>query len=469
MVAALMAAAALFGVLALPAAAMPGPSSMTLGFVDDPAFQDPSSASAAHWLSIARGMGSTNVRLGIIWADIAPPTRPVRFNAGDPRDPAYRFGALDAAVRNAAAHGQAIALVVIHAPLWAEGPGMPSTAFPGSWEPSASALGAFAHALAVRYSGSFPDPQGHRRKLPRVTRFQAWNEPNMDRYVSPQWYRDTSTGAIVPASPGIYRSMLNAFYAGVKSVQPRATVLSAGTAPYGGAPGATVMKPVVFLRSLFCLSDRLKPLGCTNPPHFDVLDHHPYALTPTSHAHDPDNISIPDFDKIFRILHAAQHYGLALPHGPKQVWCTELDWSSGPPADTPALQARYLPLGFYELWRQGISHVYWFQLEDPIKDNSFVTGGLFNRTGVAKPAAAAYRFPFASIHVPGHAKQVIVWGRAPTSGTVVIQKLVRGRWKRVLSLRTTSGGIFYTQRKLGLQSVLRAVIAGLASPSYTTA
>src|SRR5204863_108897 len=84
----------------------------------------------------------------------------------------------------------------------------------------------------------FPDPQRPGVSLPRVRYWQAWNEPNLTNFLTPQWSR--RHGHLVAASPGIYRHLLNAFYAGVKAARRSDVVVTAGTAPFGdhrrGAP-----------------------------------------------------------------------------------------------------------------------------------------------------------------------------------------------------------------------------------------
>ena len=137
-----------------------------------------------------------------------------------------------------------------------------------------------------------------------------------------------------PASPTIYRQLLNAFYAAVKRVSPSNFVVTAGTAPYGDPPGGQRMPPVEFDRDLFCLRDDadLTPISCPDPPHLDALSHHPYGIGgPLWHALNPDDAAVPDVYKIARVLHAAERVGHVLPAGPKQLWVTEISWDSSPP------------------------------------------------------------------------------------------------------------------------------------------
>jgi hypothetical protein len=464
------------GAAARPAAAMPGPSSIATGLVDDTTFEGQSGSLRATWLTQAQKLGSSWVRMTVPWFVVAPARPGGGFHAPNAADPHYNWGFLDAAVRDATARRQHILLMVMEAPSWAVGQHPSSPSFAPVWQPSASAFGQFAHALAQRYSGRFPDPLKPGRHLPTVSSFQAWNEPNLRTALMPQWTR--SRGHWVSASPAWYRGMLNAFYAGVKSVQRHATVLAAGLAPYGDPPGVDRTPPVVFLREMLCLSgDHLRRERCPNPAHFDAIDEHPYALTPTLPARNRTDVSVPDFGKLRRVLTAARRAHRALPSGPKQIWMTELDWTSKPPDPAGVainLQARYVSLAFYELWRQGISHMFWFLIRDlPYK--SLAGAGLYFRTGAAKPSAGAFRFPFVALRaVQPHARQtstirtLTLWGRAPRAGRVTIQLRRGHRWRSVVRLRTTRGGVFYAQRKFAAHSVLRAQQGKLTSLGFSS-
>src|SRR5262249_49515060 len=160
----------------------------------------------------------------------------------------------------------------IDAPRWAEAAGGPlQEEQNGAWEPNANALQQFATALARRYSGSYPDPANPAHALPRVSYFQAWAEPNLEAHLAPQWTK--SGGSWVSTGPAIYRSLLNAFYAGIKSVSSNNLVITGGFAPYGGPPGSVRTHPAAFVRGLLCLNGRsaLTPMPCPNPAHYDVL------------------------------------------------------------------------------------------------------------------------------------------------------------------------------------------------------
>ena len=449
---------------------LPGLPSLSTGIVDDGTFRDGTTDTRNVWLSRAQQIGSSSVRIAIDWANVVSSAPRRFFRASNPADRNYDFSLIDASVQAAVAHHQQVLLMVYHAPVWAEGPNRPSPQLvsPGSWYPSPKAFGAFAHAVALRYSGRFRDPRNRHAFLPRVRYFQAWNEPNLAGYLSPQYGR-TTRGAYVLLSPVIYRAMLNAFYAAVKIVQPDSHVFAAGTAPFGDGPGQHTgrMSPGVFLQGLFCVTPALRRSACSGgPPHLDGLDHHIYS-PPLYHAAIPGDIGIPDLNRIWRIVRAAQRLHTVLPAGQKSLWVTEVGWQSTPPDPVHlAEQAHYLALDLYEFWSQRVSRVFWFLIRDPVVPPGEFTanGGLYFMNGSPKPAAAAYRFPF--VAVPAGHRRLTLWGTAPAVGTVVIQQHVGRGWKSILRLRTTSGGIFYSQIRLRGRPQLRATIGGSASPPW---
>ena len=366
-------------------------------------------------------------------------------------------------------------LELVAPPLWALGPNAPKWAPIDSWRPSARDLGAFARALATRYSGRYADPLLPGRRLPRVTNFQILNEPNLGLNLSPQWTKSPS-GTYIPTGAQLYRGLLNAGYRNIKAVQPRAVVVAGGLAPYGDPVHVHTpprylnrMPPVVFLRELLCLHGaRLKPERCPHPAHLDGLDHHPYGVSPTVHAISPNDAAVPDIGRLTRVLRAAQRLHRVLPRGPKSLWVTELDWDTNPPDPASRLslttQARYLSLAFYELWRQGVGHVFWFLLRDAPYSGPLRGSGLYFLNGRAKPSASAFRFPFVAVRRHG---ATIVWGRSPRRGQVLIQRRTGGTWRTLKRLRTRGGGIFYASLRLRRHLLLRAVQRGVDSRPFS--
>ena len=257
-------------VVAAPAGA--ATRGLEVGFTDD-LFTSANAADRGWSLDAARSSGASIVRINLFWRSVAP-TKPA--TPQNPADPAYRWTNYDAGVRDAQARGLTVLLTITGAPPWAEGPGRSNSAAIGTWKPNAAALGDFAVAAARRY--------------PSVTRWQVWNEPNLSNHLAPQWTR--RKGKYVSAAAPRYRSMLNAAYAGLKSVNRGNTVVVGGAAPYGDPPGGSRTRPLTFWETV--LKRRTS---------FDVFAHHPYSVSaPRRHALSPKDVSVPDVSRLTRAV-----------------------------------------------------------------------------------------------------------------------------------------------------------------------
>ncbi|MGZ4250939.1 MAG: hypothetical protein ACXVUE_21865, partial [Solirubrobacteraceae bacterium] len=429
-------------------------------------------AADATWIPRAVAEGAGIVRVNVIWSRVAPRIRPGSFDPADPSSPGYDWTTVDAAVRNLSSRGIQVLLNFWGAPTWAQGPGAPAGGARGSWRPDAAALASFATAAALRYSGHFPDPLRPGAVLPRVRYWQPWNEPNLAYYLAPQWIR--AGGHWAPASPGMYRGLLNAFYSAVKRVSSSNFVVTAGTAPYGDPPGGQRMPPVAFDRSLFCLraNARLTPTSCPDPPHLDALSHHPYGISgPLWHALNADDAAVPDVYKLARVLHAAERAGHVRPAGAKRLWVTEVSWDSSPPdpQGVPAAQqARWLEQALYVLWRQGVDTVLWLQIVDSPPVPSYgatYQSGLYYLGGTPKPAAQAYRFPFVTRRLSRG--RIQAWGRAPRTGKIAIEQRRGTRWTGLRRLMMRVDQVFSVVLPMHGRATLRAQASPVTSLAWT--
>src|SRR2546421_718887 len=420
---------------------------LTTGFTD-PAFTNAGGGRSARFQEAAAA-GARIVRIDLSWWSVAG--SPIAGDASNPANPGYDWSASDAAARDAAASGLNVLFNIFRAPPWAEGPGRPGGIEPGTWKPNAAAFGQFARAAALRYSGNYPDPLQPGRNLPRVRYWGAWNEPNIVQMITPQW----EGGA--PASPAIYRALLNAFYAGVKSVSGSNLVIGGAMSPYGDPPGGPRMPPALFARELFCAH------GCSDPPHLDAFDHHPYDVGgPARRALNADDVSTPDMGKLTKILRGAERSGRVAPRGRKRLWVTELSWESNPPdpAGIPILQhARWVEYGFYTLWRAGVDTVLWYQVRDEAPGTigyqfTFQSGIEFNN-GSPKPDTLSFRFPFVSQRI--NKKKIRVWGKSPSGGRGTVQRRAGGGWRTLAVLRPGANRVFYAVVKYAGRSDLRAI------------
>jgi hypothetical protein len=261
--------------------------------------------------------------------------------------------------------------------------------------------------------------------------------------------------------------MLSAFYRGVKSVGGEALVVSAGTAPFGDAhPLGERIMPARFVREMLCLREagrRLLQTRCPSPPRFDVLAHHPYSVgSPRRRALNADDVSIPDLGKLSRLLRAAERTGGALPRIRHRLWVTEVSYDSGPPDPDGvplAAHARYLARSLYELWRQGVDTIVWFQVRDQAPVPSYAASnqsGVFFRDGRPKPAQRAFRFPLVAWR--GERGRIRVWGRAPVAGRVAIERRTPSGWRTLRSFSVNARSTFLSQFKYDGSLRLRATV-----------
>jgi len=414
-------------------------------------------------VSRIRESGARLARIPVDWREVVSADPAPGFDAADPASPEYHFALIDAAVRSVVSAGLTPLLVVSHAPAFAEASSRWPFAYPGSWDPSPEALRAFATALALRYSGHFPDPLDPARPLPRVRFFQGWNEPNLARYLEPQWV--AVEGHWQPFSPSLYRELLNGFYAGVKDVEPDDVVIAAGVAPNGEPAGVGRMTPLQFLRSLLCLTPATTPGsgGCPDPPHFDALDFHPLSVgNPDVPAPSSLEVSIADAAKITGLLARAERAHTALPVGRKQVWVTELNWESAPQSPQgvpPRLQALWVSRALHRLWVAGVSVVAWQFLVDPFPGARVGTptggvvevprpAGLYAAAANGNPAEATpkpflrgFTLPFDPLRV--NAARVRVWAllNAPHQPAVLQSRGRGARWRTIARLRADGAGV----------------------------
>ena len=433
-------------------------------------YSSPDAGVRDFWLDRSVDAGARLVGTNAVWSLIAPAIPGVGFDATSPSDPRYDWRALDTRVRDAAAHGLDTVLILGSAPEWAEGPGRPSTAAApaGTWKPDPRAFGDFATALARRYSGSFPDPVNAGAPLPRVRYYRIWNEPNLTEYLTPQWSGSR------PASPKRYRLLLNAAYASIKGVNRSNLVIAPGTAPYGDKPGEERMRPVTFLRSMFCLTARLGPARCDAPAHLDVLAHHPINQgAPTRHAVNRNDATTSDLPRFTRVLRAARRHGRVLPRGAKPLWVTEFWWASKPPSSygvSPARQARWLEQALYLFWKQRVKVAMWLFLRDPPNPELIVSSGLYSISDRPKPALRAFRFPFVVDRAARPGPSARAWGMAPEAGPVTIQVRRAGGWKTVKRFAHRRPGVFVTNLPVPRGATLRALTrSGQASLPWKVA
>ena len=228
--------------------------------------------------------------------------------------------------------------------------------------------GQFARAVATRYSGCFDG-------LPQVRYYQAWNEPNLSIYLTPQYKGKRSV------APEIYRRLLNSFYAGR---QGRRSRQRRDHRRHGALrrPARRRPDPPADL-SAQCPLPRghahLREAKCPSKAKFDVLAHHPINTTgqPTQRRSTATTPRSPTSARCARSCDARSAATRSASRGHHPLWATEIWWSSKPPDPRglrPRKQALYIEQALYLLWRQGAKVVINLQARDPAYQRGAAAG-----------------------------------------------------------------------------------------------
>lgn len=460
-------------------------------------------------LQVLRTLGVQRLRVGVLWYRIAPNSssrqRPSHFNAGDPAAyPAANWASYDTLVRDAAQVGIKLNFDLggVGAPAWAT-KRAPKPSLALTWYPSASDFGAFAHAVAKRYSGSYKPP-GSASALPRVNYWSIWNEPNVGASgLAPQ------VAGGVEVAPRLYRNMADAAYKALgQTSHKRDTILVGELASTGHAnPGFSLgMQPLRFLRALYCVGSNYKPLsgkaassrGCPtttsasrkfrsqNPVLFQATgwSHHPYRVTSTAPPNtpspkaDPDWVTMADLPKLERDLDKAQRaYGSNKRYN---IYLTEYGYNTDPPqsgnAVSPDTQATYLNQAEYIAWHdKRVKTLTQYTLRDSATNlnifSSYAAGLEFSN-GSPKPSFQAYTLPLWLPKTSASAgKSLEVWGCikpahfAGSGGAEIqFQPASGGDFTPVTTATTRSGCYFDKQVKFPGSGTVRLAYGDPAFP-----
>jgi hypothetical protein len=449
------AAAWVCGLAALAAAALAAAAPPALGssgqrsIVEDnqSLLRDP-----AGTLARLRLLGVQLVRLSLFWSSVAPDAGsrrpPRRFDAADPAAyPARAWTVWDTIIDDATADGIAIDLDPQGpAPRWALGGGEPRGATNRNWEPSAADYGQFVHALGIRYSGRYIPP-GDSSPLPRVSFWSVWNEPDYGPSLAPQGVPGHLT---VENSPRMYRNLVDAAWSALHQTGHGSDTFLFGELAPRGKPFWGVfsgMKPLVFLRAMYCLDGRYRPLrgtaaairGCPTtvagsrrfPAQHPALFHatgisdHPYMrwYPPNREAQpDPDYSTLGEIGSFERALDRIQAaYGS---HARLPIWDTEFGYLTDPPKRhdqypwvSTETAAYYLDWAEYLSWRdariQSFDQYLLYDPEPPLPSNDWggFASGLLTYAGAQKPTYSAFRLPlYLPVTTARRGQPLEVWG-----------------------------------------------------------
>ncbi len=353
--------------LALPASALAAPKMWT-GFQDDQNFRWASDR--AEVLDRAAASGTTIIRTTVEWAQVAP-TRPAR--PGNPFEPAYRLDDLDEFVRAAEARGIEVLISIWGTPGWANGNRGKNVA-PRKMKD----LRLFARALARRYSGRFAG-------YPYVGFYSLWNEPNLNRFLAPQFDQQGRSVA-----PRIYAKMFRAAYRGIKAGNKQALVAIGETSPQGRdrpSPGSV---------SDSHSPGRFAQLVAQSRPRvsFDAYAHHPYStkvrFSPRQRVRWP-NVN---WSRLARFERSIDRW-FAKKEIP--IWITEYGHQTRPERSgglTHKQQAKFAKQALTIARRDPrIAMFIWFIYRDsPTQGKQWEgAGGLVRHTNAAKPSLARFR------------------------------------------------------------------------------
>lgn len=415
-------------------------------------------------LQAMRELGVDRVRLSVRWAEIAPDPnsthRPTGFDGSDPASyPAMNWAPFDQVVQDAQQLGIGLDFDLLGGvPRWAEGRGVPRSVLNTTWEPSARDFGAFVRAVATRYSGSYNpttdslDP-GDPDDLPRVSFWSVWNEPDYGPSLAPQGRPGQLT---VQHSPEMYRGLVDAAWSALHATGHADDTFLFGELAPRGKPYWGVfsgMKPLVFLRDMYCLNDRYAKLrgraarlrGCpataagsrrfraANPALFEAtgFSDHPYSryFAPDREPdNDPDYTSLADIGQLERALdRVTRAYGSRTRF---PIWNTEYGYITSPPKISPdpsshpveyyvspAVAAAYLNQAEYMSYADPrLRSFAQYLLQDPLPrtkatDYGGFASGLLTYSGADKATYYAWRMP---LYLPDTTQSsggsLLVWG-----------------------------------------------------------
>jgi hypothetical protein len=290
----------------------------------------------------------------------------------------YNWTAIDRVISRATARGLSVIGTIAYTPAWARPSGTSDKTPPSDPADFAS----FARAVAARYA-----PQG-------AHAWEIWNEPNIPMFWQPK--------PDVPA----YTSMLKQAYAAIKSVDPAATVISAGLAPAGDSGDGRYVSPRTFI-------SRMYDNGVKGS--FDALGMHPYAY--------PYGITaVGDWNQ-YQSMPATYQLLVDRGDGDKKIWATEYGAPTGTASSAVSelVQAQFVVAATNDwLRRSWAGPLLWYGLRDSGTDpaDPEQNFGLRRKDDSAKLAWAAWTAQMA-LPDPSGAVATTTTTAAPTTTTAI--------------------------------------------------
>jgi hypothetical protein len=447
----------------LPATPAAANSTQASLLQDDPQLIYTSSAHRTSRLNELQRLGIDIVKVRVNWRFLAPKRRPSGFNGADPASYGNGWKAYDEVVGGAQSRGMDV--------LFQIGGSAPEWATPGKSairSPNPAEFGKFAEAVGARY--------------PSVHMFSVWNEPNLVSWLSPQF------SGKVPASPRIYRGLLNAVYGGMQRSGHGGDQLLVGELlPFTRTARNTTkkMRPIAFLRELACVDSHYRPFhgstarkrGCSGFKSIPGtgLAYHPYTLAggPNVKTPNKDDASIRDLGRLRTAINRLRGRHRIRSYWP--IWITEFGFQSRPP-DPYGSPIKKIPgfMGESEWLAFKNSRVRSFAQYPLVDDRGGIAGfqsGLRFHNGKPKPFVwAAFQRPFFARY---HGSHVELFGgiRAEPGARVTVQTKNgrKAKWRTVRTVTLNSRGYFDFSAKLSRVSKRYFRFFGAGQPASRTA
>jgi hypothetical protein len=272
----------------------------------------------------------------------------------------YDWSSYDREVSAVAAHGLQSLAIIDYTPAWARRPDCSGSKMCAPADPNTYAN--FAAAAATRYTGY------------GVNNWEIWNEPNNLNFYLPA------------ANPAAYTAMLRAAYGQIKQINPKAVVMTGGTAPADSSGG--YLSPPDFIRGIYAAGGK----GA-----FDAVAVHPYTWPYSPAWSNPDGA----WGQMTAIHNLMANNG----DGNKKLWITEYGAPTGGPGSiatsgfstseghadhvTESLQARIVADSIIMESRVSwIGPFFWYSYKDAGTTSDTVENffGLLRADGSQKPS-----------------------------------------------------------------------------------
>jgi hypothetical protein len=442
---------------ALPAAAQAAPDQLSMMMDDDLlVYRDDATRDQA--MKRMKDLGVDYLRVTVLWSVVAEDARFTkaqldrlkgkrksraraqnkRFKADNPRTyPRENWDRYDELVKSASRMGLGVYFNVTGpGPAWAHGkaPKGMRPVVAKAWRPNATEYGKFVRAVGKRFNGRYRDENRDRIRIPRVSFWSLWNEPNQAGWLAPQWAGST------PESPKMFRRLHHSGRAALDATgHSRDVILLGETAPLGSSNrgSRSPIRPKRFLREVFCVNATgqryrgasARRRGCSDfdkrgPLRATGFGHHPYTknVGPSTRDRHPDSVTMANASELGQLLDQIAARTKDLPAN-LPLYMTEFGFETNPPDRFSGVsldrQAQWNQEGeLIAFLNPRIKSMTQFLLRDVPgvrgiprnrKAHWFTyQSGLFFADGRPKPSAVAYALPFVA-RPAGDA--VSVWGQ----------------------------------------------------------